>query len=84
MSEKDLLVAVVQRAYEDCLGNLSGIPGTTSNEKKKQLIMSARRWIFSDKIEIMSFLWICDILKLPEEKIRDRVKKEIANRGLEA
>lgn len=52
LPEHDLLYAILQQAYFDL----------TSKQRKIRRI--ARQWILSQSNERMSFIWVCDKLKL--------------------
>jgi len=37
----------------------------------------ALAWLFSDQCRVMDFLWLCDMLDLPAEKIRNSVREAL-------
>ena len=71
--EKDLVIAVLQRAVEDARGDLKGL-GVKDRQKVQQ---SALGWIRRNTNRCFSFLWVCDALELDPEWIRRRIKDGI-------
>jgi hypothetical protein len=70
MCEKELLLAMISRAYDDARGL------TTFKCNREKVIANAWDWIFSDSNSSCSFLWICDRLNLPCRRIREKIKEE--------
>jgi hypothetical protein len=71
MCEKELLLAIVERAFDDARGL------TTFKCNREKAVESAWDWFFSDSYDSCSFLWICDRLNLPCVKIREKIKEEL-------
>lgn len=71
MCEKTLLVAMIEKAYQDARGF------TTFKNNRMHVTKAAQFWIFSNKFYPCSFIWICDRLNLPYQLIRQKLKEEL-------
>lgn len=66
---RHLFAGVLVRGIRDAIGN---------NQHYKD---SAQEWLNSDSIYIASFKYVCDVLGLDIQKVREKVKTHIRNKN---
>lgn len=69
--EQALLMAVLDRAIQDSVGNISGYP----KREKLSRQLEARGWVNSLKNSVYSFVYICDQLGFDAESMRQAINK---------
>jgi hypothetical protein len=73
LPEHDLLVAIIDRAARDYIGQ-----GTTAIPNKQHHQRSARRFFSGDSKEPFSFYWCCEQLSESPEALRKNIQKRLA------
>lgn len=71
--EKKLWAAVMEEAVDCTHGKIAG--AQSSGLRKLEMII-AQEWFQSGRKDMGSFLWICHLLKLDAEIIRERVLRD--------
>lgn len=85
LAEQSVIAAMVSRAILDAthppVTNLKNKKGDIAayHVKKRDMIErereNAKKWIFDESNELMSFRWCCDVLDIHEDSIRHTVAR---------
>jgi hypothetical protein len=82
---RNLWAEVLRIAVEDATGNVAALQGGDAYHDRDQvralITDRARAWLSSDDRLVGSFLWICGLLELNAEAVREAIEAKTITRG---